>query len=216
MAQDTAPAAHAQSMFLKSLMGFCHLRNWSHLEIFSFSEHVMALSRKAYYYLWSSPERIGLFLKQMFCKTYCDSLIRAGNGPMLGYQPHKGTYLPAGFLSMPPPPRPPRPPHPQAPSPEERLPVAPPSGSWVLKLNILQAWDYCRQRQPARCALGRSVRDNDSEYISFGPTTIYRGPPVHQALFSLLSGTLLHSNCSRSPISEMRKLRPRPDFLGLL
>ena len=110
----------------------------------------------------------------------------------------------------------PCPPRAQAPRPEERLPVAPPSGSWVPKLNILQAWDYCRQRQPARCALGRSVQDNDSEYISFGPATIYRGPSVHRALFSLLSGTLLHSNYSRSPISEMRKLRPCPDFLGLL
>ena len=56
---------------------------------------------KTYYYLWSSPERTSLFLKQMFCKTYCDRLIRAGNGPMLGYQPHKGTYLPASFPSIP-------------------------------------------------------------------------------------------------------------------
>lgn len=82
--------------------GFCHLRNRSHLEIFSFTKHVMALSRKACYYLWSSAERTGLFLKEMFCKTCCGSLIRAGNGPMLGYQPHKGAYLPAGFLSIPP------------------------------------------------------------------------------------------------------------------
>lgn len=98
---------------------------------------------KTYYYLWSSPERTGLFLKQMFCKTYCDRLIRAGNGPMLGYQPHKGTYLPASFPSIPHSPCPVLQLTPQTPRPEERLPVAPPSGSWVLKLNILQALDYC-------------------------------------------------------------------------
>lgn len=42
--------------------------------------------------------------------------------------------------------------------------------------------------------------------------TFIEGLRCTQALFSLLSGTLLHSNCSRSPISEMRKLRPCPDF----
>lgn len=44
--KEAVHAAHMQSMFWKSSMGFCHSRNWSHLEILSFSEHVMAVYRK--------------------------------------------------------------------------------------------------------------------------------------------------------------------------
>lgn len=56
---------------------------------------------KTYYYLLNLPETTGLFLKQMFHKTQRDRLISTGDGPALGYQPHKDTDISAGFLSAP-------------------------------------------------------------------------------------------------------------------